>query len=79
MSVCYEIAADAQSDVLLRVAIVLNFANTAPRCFTLRTPNPDEVHIEAILQDISMVLADMICRKLSQLTCTIVVEMRAWP
>ena len=77
--VCYEIAADAHFDVLLRVAVVLNFANRAPRSFILRTPNPEEVQIEAVLQDIPMVLADMICRKLSQLTCTIGVEMRACP
>jgi hypothetical protein len=78
VSVCFQIAADAQPDVLLRVSIVLNFANRVPWSLSLRTPNSEEVLIEAVLRDVPAVLADMICRKLTQLTCVTWVEMRAW-
>jgi hypothetical protein len=79
VSVCYEITADAHSDVLLRVTVVLNFANQAPWSFSLRTPNPEEVFIDGVLRDVPGVLAELIRRKLMQLTCLIGVDMRAWP
>lgn len=79
VSVTYCISADAQPDVLLRIAGVLNFANQAPWNLSMRVSGVEEVMIETALRDVTAVLADMIRRKLTQLTCVVSVEMRPWP
>src|ERR1700722_1775965 len=78
-SVTYRVRADAQPDVLLRVAGVLNFANQAPWNLSMRVSGVEEVTVETSLRHVPTVLADMIRRKLMQLTCVISVEMRPWP
>jgi hypothetical protein len=45
----------------------------------LRESAPEEVLTEAVLREIPVALADMIRRKLLQLTCVIDVEMDLWP
>jgi hypothetical protein len=79
VSITYRICADAQPDVLLRVAGVLNFANQAPYNLTMRSSGVEEVTIESSLRAVPALLADMIRRKLMQLTCVVSVEMRPWP
>jgi hypothetical protein len=79
VSVLYRIDADAQPDVLLRIAGVLNFANQAPWTFCMQNSGVEEVTVETSLRDVSAVLADMIRRKLTQLTCVIKVEMHPRP
>jgi hypothetical protein len=79
VSVAYRISADAHPDVLLRIAGTLNFANQAPWKFSMRSSGVEEVIIETSLRAVPAVLADMIRRKLMQLTCVISVDMRPWP
>ena len=79
VSVVYRINADAQPDVLLRIAGGLNFANQAPWSLSMRASGVEQVMLETSLRDVPAVLADMIRRKLMQLTCVISVDMRPWP
>jgi hypothetical protein len=78
-SVGIRIAADAHPDVLPRIASVLSFANKAPSSVSLRTVGDEQVLIEAALCDVPSSLADLIRRKLLQLTCVIEVEMQPLP
>lgn len=68
--------ADADPDVLLRVAVQLNLANRAPTTFHLCSQE-DEVIIETELVGVADTLIDMICRKLAQLTCVREVKSKA--
>jgi hypothetical protein len=79
VSVAYRINADAHPDVLLRIAAALNFANQAPGNLSMRLSGIEQVIIETSLRAVPAILADMIRRKLMQLTCVISVEMRPWP
>jgi hypothetical protein len=79
VSVTYRISADAQPDVLLRIAGALNFANQAPWSLTMRVSGVEEVMIETSLRHVPAVMSELIRRKLMQLTCIISVEMRLWP
>jgi len=79
ISVEIRIAADAQPDVLPRVAHVLSLANKAPWGLSLLTVTPEQVLIEAVLSDVPAVLTELIRRKLLQLTCVIDVEMLTFP
>ena len=79
ISVAYRISADAHPDVLARIATILNIANRVPWSVSLRESAPEEVLTEAVLREIPAALADMIRRKLLQLTCVIDVEMELWP
>jgi hypothetical protein len=61
--------ADADPDVLQRVAAQLSFLNVAPLSFSLsRLPNC-EVLIDIRIADCSDVAVDLVCRKLDRLTC----------
>jgi hypothetical protein len=77
VSVTFRISADAHPDVLLRIAGVLNYANCAPWSLSMRSSGHEEVLIETALRDISATLAEVLRRKLMQLTCVIAVEMVA--
>lgn len=79
VSATYIISADAQPDVLLRIAGALNFANQAPWSLSMQASGVEEVMIETSLRHVPAVMAELIRRKLMQLTCVISVEMRAGP
>lgn len=64
------IVADPEPDVVARVASIFNIANTVPRRATLQRESTDTVDITVAIELCSDVLADMIRRKLEQLTCT---------
>jgi hypothetical protein len=72
----FRIEADPEPDVFARVAGVFNVANIAPRRATLRRELPDTVYITVAIELSGPVSADMIRRKLEQLTCTVSVELR---
>src|ERR1700686_1765497 len=78
ISVTYRISADAHPDVLLRIAGVLNYANQAPWSLSMRVSDPEEALVETALRNIPAALAELIRRKLMQLTCIVSVEMRLW-
>jgi len=65
----YAIEADADPDVLSRIACVCNLANIAPRRVSLVRPAGECVKIDIELDGISESTADSIRRKLLQLTC----------
>ncbi len=71
----YAIDADAEPDVLARVASLLNLANRVPLAVSLRRKAFERVHIAADMEQISATTADMIRRKLMQLTCVVEVEL----
>lgn len=68
------VRADADPDVLLRVAAQLNLFNRAPASFTLRCPHDEEVIMDITIANCPDLLVDMVCRKLAQLTCVHSVE-----
>jgi hypothetical protein len=68
--------ADAQPDVLLRIAAQLNFLNVPPQRFSLSLQADDTVVIEIVTKDTSDYLVDLIVRKLAQLTCAREVGLR---
>jgi glycine cleavage system regulatory protein len=70
----FEIAADAEADVFARVASVFNIGNVAPQRASLRQAAPGQVHISVAIELPSATTADLIQRKLEQLTCTLSVE-----
>lgn len=63
----FRIIADATPDVLLRIAVPLNFANTAPRRASMRTCADGQVEFEIMVPHIPASLAENIARKLDQL------------
>jgi hypothetical protein len=65
------VRADADPDVLLRVASCLSALNRAPATFVLYCTPAAEANIEVTLEDCSEFACDMVCRKLAQLTCVI--------
>jgi hypothetical protein len=67
----FRIEADAEPDVFARVASIFNIANTAPLQVTLRRGGPDQVNISVAIELSLESTADMIRRKLAQLTCSI--------
>ena len=70
------VTADAQADVLLRVAVQLNLLNTAPERFVLETLH-DIAKIEIMIRGCSDCALDLVRRKLEQLTCVIAVSSHA--
>jgi len=79
VSVTYRISADAHPDVLLRIAAVLNYANRAPWSLSMQMSGLEEVLIQTALRDIPASMAEMLRRKLTQLTCVVSVDLRPWP
>jgi len=75
-SFVFRITADADPDVLSRVAGAFNFANKAPSAASLREHTANRVVIEVQMRDLSALIADLIRRKLLQLTCVADVELR---
>jgi hypothetical protein len=67
----YAIEADADPDVLARVANLFNLANRAPKKVTLRTNAEAQVTILITIGPLVPANAEMICRKIRQLTCVI--------
>jgi hypothetical protein len=64
----FSLVADAHSDLLLRVAAVLNLLNVAPRVFQLESLPEGTAAIRAVV-DCAELQAELIARKLQQLTC----------
>jgi hypothetical protein len=71
----FTIEADAEPDVWARIANLFNAANVAPLNATLHRPSPHRVHLSVRMGPISAATADMIQRKLLQLTCVTSVEL----
>jgi hypothetical protein len=67
----FRIQADAEPDAFARVAGIFNIANTAPRRVALRRTAPDQLNMSVAIELPLDSTADMIRRKLTQLTCTI--------
>ena len=73
----YRIEADAEPDVLARIAGICNLANVAPRRVNLDRDERGVVIVEVDLDGISASTADSIRRKLLQLTCVTSVSLGA--
>ena len=65
----FAIEADADADVFGRIANLFNLANIAPQSASLHRLSSDRVQITVELAQVSGFTADMIRRKLEQLTC----------
>ena len=65
----FTIEADAEPDVLARIANCFNLANVAPLRATLQRQSSDFVKMAVEIGPLSVASADMINRKISQLTC----------
>jgi len=70
----FRIEADAEPGVFARVAAVFNIANIAPRRATLDRESPGTVNIRVFIELARAGIAEMLRRKLEQLTCTLSVE-----
>lgn len=66
-----KVVADADADVLLRIAAQLNSLNNAPRRFNFERLKDDTVKVEIVVAGCSMRAVELICRKLEQLTSVI--------
>jgi hypothetical protein len=72
--VLFRITADADPDVLCRVANVLSLSNQPPVSGSLRTITAGEVVIAVELPELLPETAERLRRKLAQLTCVVAVE-----
>jgi hypothetical protein len=70
----FRVLADANPDVLLRVASQLLLSNVAPYTLTLQRISHDSVQIDAELRGVTEITAESIRRKLLQLSCAETVE-----
>jgi hypothetical protein len=70
----YAVEADAEPDVLGKVANLFNLANIAPLHAHLDRASQERVLISVDIGPINRATAEMICRKLAQLTCVNNVE-----
>jgi hypothetical protein len=73
----FSIEAEAHPNVLARVAGIFDIANVAPRSANLRRESSERVKISIGIELANAFTADMIRRKLEQLTCTLSVELIA--
>jgi hypothetical protein len=73
----FAIEAEAEPDVLARVANLFNLANVAPLSAHLHRESFEHVKILVEMELISASTAELIRRKLAQLTCIISVELTA--
>jgi hypothetical protein len=71
----FAIEADAEPDVLARVANLFNLANVAPLSANLHRVSLERVRVRVEMDRISATTADIIRRKLAQLTCILSVEL----
>lgn len=67
----FRIEADAEPDAFARIASVFNIANTAPERVSLGRGAAGQLSISVEIELAREVTAEMIRRKLEQLTCTI--------
>jgi hypothetical protein len=67
----YAIEADAEPDVLGRIANLFNLTNRAPKYVTLRSDADAQVTIIMTIGPLDPTNAEMICRKIRQLTCVV--------
>jgi hypothetical protein len=70
----FQITADPEPSVLARVASLFNIANVAPRRATLYRDKAERAAISIEIDLSSAAIADMIRRKLEQLTITLSVN-----
>jgi len=63
----FDILADADADLILRVGATLNLLNVAPRVFHMETRPEGAAAVKALV-DCSEPQADLIARKLARLT-----------
>ncbi len=78
-TVQFKIVADADADVLLRVAAQLRLGNIAPSAGVLTT-NPDKTIVMSFeIAGLTAATADSICRKLDQLSTIRQVEVKVLP
>jgi hypothetical protein len=70
----FSVVADADPDVLLRIAAVLNLLNVAPRALQLEAAG-EIVTVLAFMDGCTESQADHVARKLRQLTCVHSVEL----
>ena len=71
----FVIEADPQPDVFLRVAMIFNLANVAPHSVKFQRQSEGNATMEIIMPLLSGAQADLIRRKLEQLTCTLSVSL----
>jgi hypothetical protein len=71
----FDIAADAQADLLVRVSSVLNMLNVAPRMFQLESRADGGATVRASV-DCAEPQAELIARKLRQLTAVRDVDLK---
>jgi hypothetical protein len=64
----FNVVADAQPDLLLRVSAALNLLNVAPRVFQMES-GPEATAAVLAVVDCAEPQAEFIARKLQQLTC----------
>jgi acetolactate synthase regulatory subunit len=69
-----EVIADADPDVLLRIAAQLNLLNNAPRRFNFERSTDDTVKVGIVVAGCSERAIELVCRKLEQLTSVIQCE-----
>jgi hypothetical protein len=67
----FEVRADADPGALTRVAATLALANTAPLPVNCEREGPDEILMTAVLDGITATAADLILRKLKQLSVVV--------
>jgi len=71
----FVIEADPDPDVLARVAMIFNIAHVAPRSVKFQRESTGNATIVVAIPLLGGVQADMIRRKLEQLTCTLSVSL----
>jgi hypothetical protein len=71
----FVIEADPEPDVLLRAAMVFNLANVAPRSVRFHRQSAGNATMEVTMPLLGSAQADLLRRKLEQLTCTLSVSM----
>ena len=71
----FRVKADAEPDVLARVASLFNIANAAPCQAIFLRDSSDVMNMSVAIELSGATMADMIRRKLEQLTCVISVEL----
>ncbi|MEP7247712.1 MAG: hypothetical protein ABI885_29055 [Gammaproteobacteria bacterium] len=70
----FRVRTDVSPDVMLRVTSQLNSLNQAPLNAVLRRVGDDEVLFEIAIPGCTRFAAEMVCRRLSTLTCAIEVS-----
>jgi hypothetical protein len=68
------LSADADADVLLRIAVQLNFLNTVPSRLSLER-HEDRVTVVVGFEACALRTVELVCRKLAQLTSVLEVSM----